>query len=194
MRTLAQQHVGYAAGAGLGALVLSADRPAGYLAAIAGDAVSFLVLAVVTASVPAVPPLRAGGRGGTRLVLRDRPYLAVTGVTAVLSLCWAMLSTGLPLWISRSTDLPLSLSGAVVVISSVGIAVLQVPASRLARGTGPAGAPRPGRASPWRSAAYCWPQRAAVPAAPPRRSSSRRSCTWPVSSVSSRRAGVCPSP
>jgi MFS family permease len=142
MRTLAQQrvaqHVGYAVGAGLGALVLSADRPSGYLAAIAGDAVSFLVLAIVTAGVPAAPPPRTAGRGGARLVLRDRPYLAVTGVTAVLSLCWAMLSTGLPLWISRSTDLPLSLSGAVVVISSIGIAVLQVPASRLARGTGPA--------------------------------------------------------
>jgi MFS family permease len=145
MRTLAQQrvaqHVGYAFGAGLGALVLSADRPAGYLAAIAGDAVSFLVLAVVTATVPAVPPparSRPAGPGGARLVLRDRPYLAVTGATAVLSLCWAMLSTGLPLWISRSTDLPLSLSGAVVVISSIGIAVLQVPASRLARGTGSA--------------------------------------------------------
>jgi Major Facilitator Superfamily len=144
MRTLAQQrvaqHVGYAAGAGLGALVLSADRPAGYLFAIITDAVSFLVLAAVTATVPAAPPVarsRTAG-DGTRLVLRDLPYLAVTAATAVLSLCWAMLSTGLPLWISRSTHLPLGLSGAVVVVSSVGIAVLQVPAARLARDTRPA--------------------------------------------------------
>jgi MFS family permease len=138
MRTLAgqrvAQHVGYALGAGLGALVLSADRAGAYLAAVGGDAVTFLVLAAVTASVPAVAPLRRAA--GARLVLRDHPYLAVVGSTAVLSLCWAMLSTGLPLWIARTGRLPLSLSGAVVVISSVGIAALQVPASRLARGVG----------------------------------------------------------
>ncbi|MGI5224241.1 MFS transporter [Actinoallomurus sp. CA-142502] len=140
MRTLAgqrvAQHVGYAVGAGLGALVLSADRPGGYLAAIAGDAASFLVLAAVTATVPSGAPVARSRTTGARLVLRDRPYLAVAGATAVLSLCWAMLSTGLPLWISRTGRLPLSLSGAVVVISSVGIAVLQVPAARLARGVG----------------------------------------------------------
>ena len=138
MRVLAgqrvAQHVGYALGAGLGALVLSADRPGGYLAAIAGDAVSFLALAAVTATVPSVAPVARSRTGWA--VLRDRPYLAVVGATAVLSLCWAMLSTGLPLWISRTGRLPLSLSGAVVVISSVGIAVLQVPASRLARDVG----------------------------------------------------------
>ncbi|MFD0207480.1 MULTISPECIES: MFS transporter [Saccharothrix] len=68
-----------------------------------------------------------------RVVLRDRPYLAVVAVTSVLSLCWAMLSTGLPLWLSRSTDLPLALGGVVVVVSSVGIAVFQVPFARFAR-------------------------------------------------------------
>ncbi|MFD0683672.1 MFS transporter [Actinomadura fibrosa] len=134
------QHVGYAAGAGLGALVLAADRPSAYLAAVVGNALSFVVLAAVTATIPDVPPAResaaeSGDAGAARLVLRDRPYLAVVGATAVLSLCWAMLSTGLPLWIARSTDLPLGLSGAVVVISSIGIAALQVPASRLAATT-----------------------------------------------------------
>ncbi|GAA3463038.1 hypothetical protein ACFFSW_02605 [Saccharothrix longispora] len=39
------------------------------------------------------------GRPGARerSPLRDGPYLAVTAATAALSLCWAMLSTGLPL-------------------------------------------------------------------------------------------------
>ncbi|GAA0356575.1 MFS transporter [Actinoallomurus spadix] len=139
------QHIGYAIGAGLGAVVQSADRPGAYLLAIAGNAVSFAVLAALTAAVPeparrppAHPsPGRAsqGSRPGARAALADRPYVTVMAVSAVLSLCWAMLSTGLPLWISHSTRLPLSLSGAVVVISSVGIALLQVPAGRLARTT-----------------------------------------------------------
>jgi MFS family permease len=134
------QHAGYALGAALGAVVLAADRPGVYLVAIAANASTFFVLAVLTAAVPAPPPVRTGASGteGIRLVLRDRPYLAVMAATSVLSLCWAMLSTGLPLWLSRSTELPLSLSGAVVVISSVGIAVFQVPASHLARTVGQA--------------------------------------------------------
>jgi MFS family permease len=144
IRALAQQrvvqHIGYAVGAGLGALVLAADRPGAFRLAIAGNAAGFLILAALTATVPA--PAAAGpapGRPPVRQVFRDLPYAAAVGVTAVLSLCWAMLSTGLPLWITGHTGLPAVLSGAVVVLSSVGIAALQVPATRLAR-TPPAAA------------------------------------------------------
>lgn len=126
------QHVGYAAGAGLGALVLGADRVEVYHLAIAGNALSFAVLAAVTVGLPS-PRVRAH-RSSARLALRDRPYLAVISATSALSLCWAMLSTGLPLWIA-STGLPLWLSGVVVVVSSAGIAVLQVAATRLATTT-----------------------------------------------------------
>jgi MFS family permease len=79
------------------------------------------------------PPTGASRRAGARAVLGDRPYLAVVSVTSVLTLCWAMMSTGLPLWLSRSTDLPLTLGGVVVVVGSVGIAVFQVPFARFAR-------------------------------------------------------------
>ncbi|GIG87153.1 MFS transporter [Plantactinospora endophytica] len=129
------QHVGYAAGAGLGAAVLAVDRPVGYTVAIAANAVTFAVFAVVTATVPGrrvhgpTRPVRAN----VRAAVGDLPYVGVTAAVALLSLCWAMLSTGLPLWISQSTRLPLVLSGIVVVISSVGIAAGQVPATRLAR-------------------------------------------------------------
>ncbi|MFC4591486.1 MFS transporter [Sphaerisporangium corydalis] len=132
------QHVGYALGAGLGAIVLTAGTDSAYMLAIAGNALTFAVLAVLTATVPGGPGSgvsRGDGRSGVRVVLRDRPYLAVVGATSVLSLCWAMLSAGLPLWIAGSTRLPLSLSGVVVVISSVGIAALQVPVTNLTRGT-----------------------------------------------------------
>ncbi|MEU0537922.1 MFS transporter [Amycolatopsis tolypomycina] len=134
VRVLAQQrvaqHVGYAAGAGLGALVLTADARWAYTLAIAGNAVSFLVLAGATLLVPA--PARTP-KTTTRVVLQDRPYLYVTAETAVLSLCWAMLSAGLPLWLAGRTHLPLGLGGIVVVVSSVGIALFQVPFARFAR-------------------------------------------------------------
>jgi hypothetical protein len=138
MRSLARQrvaqHVGYAIGAGVGALVLAADRPSVYVIAIVGNAITFVVLAATTLAVPR-PAGRACASTMARSLtaLRDRPYLTVIGFTSLLSLCWAMLSTGLPLWISGSTRLPLALSGVVVVISSVGIAALQVPVTRFAR-------------------------------------------------------------
>ncbi|MFT7841650.1 MFS transporter [Saccharothrix sp. BKS2] len=141
------QHVGYAAGAGVGALVLALDDPAAYHAAIAANAVSFAVLTVVALRAPV--PRRPTGRAASPL--RDRPYLAVVGATAVLSLCWAMLSTGVPLWTSRS--LPLSLSGVLVVVSSVGVALLQVPATRLA--TTPSRAARTAAVSGAALAAAC---------------------------------------
>jgi hypothetical protein len=128
------QHVGYAVGAGLGALVLSADRPGAYVLAIAGNALSFGILAGLTATVPD-PKARPAERSPARGALADRPYVAVMAVSAVLSLCWAMLSTGLPIWISHSTRLPVLLSGTVVLIGSAGIAALQLPANRLARTT-----------------------------------------------------------
>ncbi|MFB9690692.1 MFS transporter [Amycolatopsis plumensis] len=135
VRALAQQrvaqHVGYAVGAGLGALVLTADTRWAYTLAIAGNAVSFLVLAGATLLVPT--PARTPVPTTTRVVLKDRPYLCLTAATAVLSLCWAMLSAGLPLWLSGWTHLPLGLGGVVVVISSVGIAVFQVPFARFVR-------------------------------------------------------------
>ncbi|MCO1659641.1 MFS transporter [Pseudonocardia humida] len=127
------QHAGNAVGAGAGALVLALDQPGAYRVAIVGTVVAFLVLAVMTLGVPAPGRPEPRARRGLRSVLRDRPYCALVGVTAVLSLCWAMLSTGLPLWIAGHTDLPLALSGAMVVLSSVGIALGQVPAGRLAR-------------------------------------------------------------
>ena len=125
------QHIGDATGAGIGALVLTIDKPPAYALAIGANAVTFAVLAVLTAFVPAAPaPVR---RVRVRQALTDRPYVAVMAAVSVLSLCWAMLSTGLPVWLAGHTSLPLGLGGVVVVISSVGIAALQIPAARFAR-------------------------------------------------------------
>jgi MFS family permease len=129
------QHVGYAIGAGAGALVVTADVRWVYETAIVGNAVTFAILAITTMLVPEPKPIGTAARSGIAAALADRPYLCVVTASALLSLCWAMLSTGLPLWISDSTHLPLALGGAVVVISSIGIAVFQVPAARFARTT-----------------------------------------------------------
>jgi hypothetical protein len=127
-------HVGYAVGAGAGALVIQLDTYAAYGALIAANAVSFLGYALAAARLPRVPPTRpaADGRGGLA-ALRDGPYVALAAICGVLTLCWPMVSTALPLWVAAHTDAPRATSGVIVVVSSIAIAALQVRCTRAAR-------------------------------------------------------------
>ena len=125
-------HAGDALGAAAGALVIQLDTPAAYTALIAANAASFLAYARAAARLPHVAPSPRAAAGPRLPALRDGPYVTLAGICGVLTLCWAMVSTALPLWVAGHTDAPLATSGAIVVISSVGIALLQVRAARLA--------------------------------------------------------------
>src|SRR3954447_1165298 len=125
-RLRVHNHVGAALGAGLGGIVLWLRTTAAFHALIAFDVATFLVYAIVVASVPRVPPLPAS----RLIVLRDRPYVALAAMAGVLSLCWGMLSSGLPLWIVRHTQAAPSLAAAIVVVNSLLIAAFQVRVTR----------------------------------------------------------------
>jgi hypothetical protein len=120
-------HVGWAVGAGLGAVIIGVDSRAGYVALLVLNGASYVAYALLVASVPRVAV--APGRRGAGAV-RDRPYLTLAGLVGLLALCWAMLSSGLPLWIALHTDAPRSLSAVIVVLNSLAIALLQVRVSR----------------------------------------------------------------
>ena len=62
--------------------------------------------------------------------MHDRPYLALAGLVGVLALCWAMLSSGLPLWVALHTDAPRWIPAVIVVLNSLAIALFQVNVSR----------------------------------------------------------------
>jgi MFS family permease len=117
-------HVGYALGAVAGAAVLAVDARSAYVALVLGNAASFAAYAAIVARVPKVPPVP---RTAPRLtVLRDRPYVTLAGLAGVLSLCWGMISTGLPLWVAGHTQAPPAVCGAIVLLGSLGVAALQV--------------------------------------------------------------------
>jgi len=120
-------HVGWAAGAAAGAVVIGVDTRAGYVALLLVNAVSYAVYALLVLSVPRVT-VAASARGLG--VVRDRPYLTLAGLVGLLALCWAMLSSGLPLWVALHTGAPRSISAVVVVLNSLAIALLQVRVSR----------------------------------------------------------------
>jgi Major Facilitator Superfamily len=125
-------HAGDALGAAAGALVIQLDTPAAYTALIAANAASFLAYARAAARLPHVAPSPAATTGPRLPALRDGPYVGLAAICGVLTLCWAMVSTALPLWVAGATDAPRAMSGIVVVISSIGIAALQVRATRAA--------------------------------------------------------------
>ena len=140
-------HVGWAAGAAVGAVVVGLDSRPAYVALLALNAASFVIYAALVASVPRVDagggrepvrPAASGsgaaaapaGRRRPRRAVHDRPYLALAGLVGVLALCWAMLSSGLPLWVALHTDAPRWIPAVIVVLNSLAIALFQVNVSR----------------------------------------------------------------
>ena len=123
-------HVGWALGAALGAAVVGLDSRAAYAALLVLNATSFIAYALLVASVPRVAPGCGAGAGRSLRVVHDRPYMTLAGLVGLLALCWAMLSSGLPLWVALHTDAPRWLPALIVVVNSLAIAAFQVRASR----------------------------------------------------------------
>jgi hypothetical protein len=136
LRVLAQgrvvQHIAYAAGAGVAMLVLADGSRFAFIVSILVNAATFFVTAVLMLALPSVPAVPAERQRSGTEVLRDLPYLGLMSTTALLALCWALLSSGLPLWIAEGTEAPLWTAGLAVALSSLAIALFQVRVSRQA--------------------------------------------------------------
>ncbi|WP_327074705.1 MFS transporter [Kitasatospora purpeofusca] len=132
-------NAGLVVGSGGAALALQADSYTGYVTVLVLDAVSFLGVTLLLAGLPvsATAASATGGRGaaaddprGPRTALRDRRYLLVTALHAVLELQLAVLTVGLPLWIVLGTGAPAAMVAAVNVVNCLLVVVFQVRASR----------------------------------------------------------------
>ncbi|GHF39767.1 MFS family permease [Amycolatopsis bartoniae] len=119
-------HLGYTLGAAAGAVCLTLHTAAAFHVLIAVNTATSLGYAVLLTRVPSVRPAPAPAQK----LARDPAFLAVAVTTGLLSLCWGLVSTALPLWLVRGTDLPAGLAGVVVMVNSFGVALLQVPAGR----------------------------------------------------------------
>jgi len=126
-------NAGLMLGAGGAALALQADSRDAYLAVLALDALSFLGATALLSGlpVPAVVPGEAiEGAQNRRSALRNRPYLLVTSLHAVLELQLAVLDVGIPLWIALSTGAPRWVISAVLVLNCLTVVLFQVRATR----------------------------------------------------------------
>ncbi|MGW7447043.1 MFS transporter [Kitasatospora sp. NPDC054795] len=117
------------------ALALQSDSYAGYVTVMVLDAASFLGATALLAGLP-VRDLKVGRDGapeaaaGRRTVLRDRRYLLVTVLHALLELQLPVLTVGIPLWVVLATDAPAAVVAAVGVVNCLLVVVFQIRASR----------------------------------------------------------------
>jgi MFS family permease len=132
-RLRAANHIGVTLGALGGAAVVAADTRGAFVALVAFDGITYAIYALLVAGAPYVPPRPARREGPALVVLRDRPYAALAGIIGVLSLCWGMLSTALPLWVVRHTEAPRAAPAVLVAVTSLIIAAAQAPVARLLR-------------------------------------------------------------
>lgn len=129
------------AGLGLGALLVSDGSKRVFEVGFAVEALMFVaasVLVHLAGSQAAAGPARAvSGRearspaGRQRFdTLRDRRFLALALASSVLTLPISLPTIALPLWVSSHPHWPLWLVPLATTISTLGVVLLQIPASR----------------------------------------------------------------
>lgn len=123
-------HAGDAIGAGLGAAVIGLGSGTAYSVGILVNALTYVVYALAVLRVPRVPPPATSRRRVPLQAFRDLPFVTLAALSGFLTLCWGLMSAGLPLWITGDTRAPHALSGVIILISSVAIAAFQVTFSR----------------------------------------------------------------
>nr|WSX78426.1 MFS transporter [Streptomyces sp. NBC_00899] len=133
-------NVGVGAGATLAALALQADSRAAYVAVILTNAASFAAVAAMLPRIPlagrdqeAGAEAEAGSKTARRNALVDVPYLAVTALNALLTVQFAVLNVGIPLWVVRETDAPRAVVAAAMILNTVLVVAFQVRATRATR-------------------------------------------------------------
>ncbi|MGZ4590932.1 MAG: MFS transporter [Actinomycetes bacterium] len=123
-------NVGITVGAPIGGLALAVDTHTAYVVVILLNAATFLVAALLLRRVPEVPARPHTGDGPRLAVLRDRSFVAVTAVHAMLAMHFSLLDVALPLWIARRTDAPKWVIALVLLVNTVTVVLLQVRFSR----------------------------------------------------------------
>lgn len=145
-------NVGIGAGSALAAVALQVGTRDAYVAVILADAVTFVAVAAMLpriplaaraeqaagaagdgAAAPAASPAGQRPRAAARGALRDLPYLVVTALNALLTLQFAVLTVGIPLWVVRETHAPRAIVAASMILNTVLVVVFQVRATRATR-------------------------------------------------------------
>lgn len=124
-------NVGFTIGTGVGAAALALGSTAALNGMVLLDAAILLLNALVVARLlPAVAAQHHEVRRSPLAALRDRPYLAVSALVAVLLYHAVIFTDIIPLWAITHTDTPKAVLGGLFALNTVLAVLLQVPATR----------------------------------------------------------------
>jgi MFS family permease len=134
----ALRNVGYGIGGGVAAVALAIGSNEAYVVLIVGNALSYLITATLLSrlKVEDEPILSASpeDKVGYMTVLRNRHYMALSGLNMLFLLHSSVLQIGLPLWIVRETNAPAALAAALFTFNTVVVVGLQVWAAQISEG------------------------------------------------------------
>jgi predicted MFS family arabinose efflux permease len=123
-------NLGIGAGSVFAGFAIAADTRSAYLALVFGDAVTYVLAAGATYRLPATAHADRRTGGSMLVAVRDKPFLAVTAVNALLSTHFAVLEIGVPLWVDRRTSAPTWTVAVLFLINTACCVLFQVRASR----------------------------------------------------------------
>jgi len=132
----AATNLGIGVGAVIGGLIVSTSSPSSFTAIYLVDAASFVLFgALVVTLVPSGRHLTdAHTQSSYRMVLRDRPFLALIAFNAVVVLStYAQLDSAVPLYARLFLGVPTVALGAILAANTAFIVVAQLPISRAVR-------------------------------------------------------------
>jgi MFS family permease len=125
-------NIGIASGATITGIVVAHGTHTIFTLMILGTAFVIGVGAVALLAVTPVPPVPRPPDARWWESLRDRRYVAVTATHGVLSLHFDVMTFAIPLWILQSGSAPAWMVSILMIINTVMVILLQVPASRAA--------------------------------------------------------------
>jgi MFS family permease len=120
-----------AVGSGAGAVALAIGSGPAYRIALVTAALLVLlaVLPLRTLAAPEPHP-EAGPESTGPSPLRDRRYLTVAGLNGVVSVQFALLTVGMPLWVAAHTTAPDFMAGGLLILNTLLVTLFQVRATR----------------------------------------------------------------
>lgn len=135
VRAMARMNVvrnaGFACGALMATVAISAKTAVAYRGLVAADAASFFLAALLLATLQLPSRPRAAASSAPAARVPDPAYLLLAAGNGILFLHTVVLTVGLPLWIATRTHAPAGLVGAVVFVNTALAMLLGV---RLSRG------------------------------------------------------------
>lgn len=124
-------NLGLALGAALGGVALLIGSLAAYMTIFSVDALSFLFAALMLTRLRAVAGTVERSPGRSQFtVLRDRPYMLMSVLNAILLLHIPLLDVALPLWIALRTSAPQWVISLLFLLNTITVVLFQTPIAR----------------------------------------------------------------